>query len=433
MALSSEVRRSDLYTGDGTTTVFSFGFALLKTTDLKVVTATEVNAKEEAELESSEYAVTLNSDQDNNPGGKVTLRAPLAPGAVLRIISDEPYLQPSVFTNRGGFYPDQLNTALDRLTIQTQQLCDDVARCVKTLNTETMSADELRSKLLQSLDSAEAMKPYLKEIQAIFNDFSGYTEAHFDHDFGEWGVDDTARTMPVGGVLPTIAENIDAIKKVASSLNTIEDQGDKINPVAINIDSVINVSDNMDFIKQVAQTTQLDVAANGLETGAAPTVKKEVVDGKYLITFGLPAGPKGDKGDTGDKGDKGDTGPVGPAGSLATVKVEAVALAAGAEPTISQTDSVLTLGIPKGDKGDAGPQGKTGSTGPQGEDGFSPTVSIVGNILTVTDKTGGHTYELPASNNSSTPVMTVGVSSPEAVEQIQSPDVEIVLGDQNAN
>ena len=97
-------------------------------------------------------------------------------------------------------------------------------------------------------------------------------------------------------------------------------------------------------------------------------------------------------------------------------------LPAGSDATASYSDSVLTLGIPRGDKGDtgpAGPQGErgergltgetgatgpagpAGSTGPQGPagrdgsngaDGFSPTATVTKTgdtaTITITDKNG---------------------------------------------
>lgn len=57
------------------------------------------------------------------------------------------------------------------------------------------------------------------------------------------------------------------------------------------------------------------------------------------------------------------------ANGAAITSVKAVALAAGAAPTATLADGVLTLGIPagaKGDNGDPGPAGKNGAPGAAG-------------------------------------------------------------------
>lgn len=92
-----------------------------------------------------------------------------------------------------------------------------------------------------------------------------------------------------------------------------------------------------------------------------------------------PIGPKGEKGDTGEqgpigetgpqgprgeKGAKGDIGPQGPVGTISGLSVAAVLLDTGVNPTVDQTvngsETILTFGIPKGDKGDKGDIGDSG-------------------------------------------------------------------------
>lgn len=69
-----------------------------------------------------------------------------------------------------------------------------------------------------------------------------------------------------------------------------------------------------------------------LAAGAKPTIS--LTNG--VLTIGIPQGAKGDKGDAG----------------IATVKV--TKLAAGSNPTATMNGTTLTLGIPQGDKGDPG-------------------------------------------------------------------------------
>ena len=114
MAIQSQLRRSDIYVGDGVQTQFSFSFKLLKSEDAEVHVAPPHGV--DAVLNPNAYVCVLNDDQDVNPGGKITLKEPLVKGAALAVISGEAYVQPTVFTNRGAFFPTVLNDSLDRLT-----------------------------------------------------------------------------------------------------------------------------------------------------------------------------------------------------------------------------------------------------------------------------------------------------------------------------
>ena len=93
------------------------------------------------------------------------------------------------------------------------------------------------------------------------------------------------------------------------------------------------------------------VEAITLESGAAATVDKSLVDAVYKLTFGLP------------RGEKGAPGATGPANTLAigtvTKGTEAAATITGAAP-----NQTLNLVLPKGDTGgigDPGPKGETGN------------------------------------------------------------------------
>lgn len=142
MTINSEIRKVGPFIGNGTATAFPFTFKVFQASDLEVVKL-EVSTNVETVLVlSSQYTVTLNSDQDSNPGGTVTLiGGALASGYTLTLTSDVPYLQPTDLTNQGGFYPDVINDALDRATIQIQQLGVDVNRSLKVPVSSTASTE----------------------------------------------------------------------------------------------------------------------------------------------------------------------------------------------------------------------------------------------------------------------------------------------------
>lgn len=153
MAISSETRRAGPFNGNGAQQEFPFAFKVFSADQVKVLTAEKPGGKN-VELDSTGYSVTLEADQDSNPGGVVTLSAPLPVGSVLAILSAVPYLQPMTLTNRGGFFPTTLNDSADRAVILAQQNAEILSRCVTVDATDTMTPAELKKNLLDAATAA---------------------------------------------------------------------------------------------------------------------------------------------------------------------------------------------------------------------------------------------------------------------------------------
>lgn len=130
MTISSTTRKAGPFTGNGVTTVFPFSFKVFSSADLYVVRADTTGVETELAL-TTDFSVSLNADQNSNPGGSITLTSALPSGYALTITSALDYLQATVFSNLGGFYPAVLNDALDRLTIFCQQLAEEMSRAAK--------------------------------------------------------------------------------------------------------------------------------------------------------------------------------------------------------------------------------------------------------------------------------------------------------------
>lgn len=141
MTISTQSALAGPFTGNGSTTVFSFSFKCFSQADLQVI-------REESDVQTvltitTNYTVTLNADQEASPGGNVTMvTAPTATQTVF-IVSDVDYTQEAAFTNAGGFYPTVLNDARDRTTLQILQLRDKLDRALLVRVGETPDADAL--------------------------------------------------------------------------------------------------------------------------------------------------------------------------------------------------------------------------------------------------------------------------------------------------
>jgi hypothetical protein len=142
MTISSEVRKAGPFAGNDVTTSFPFVFKVFTSGDLEVVRADE-DGIETILTQGTDYSVNLNANQNTNPGGTVVLTSPLVVDTTLVLTSRVQNLQPTDLTNQGGFYPKVINDALDRATIQIQQLVEQVDRSAKLPITSAADADSL--------------------------------------------------------------------------------------------------------------------------------------------------------------------------------------------------------------------------------------------------------------------------------------------------
>lgn len=140
MTISSSTRKAGPFTGNGTATTFPFTFKVFQASDLLVVRLdTSTNVQSTLVL-NTDYTVALNQNQNTNPGGSIVLGAVLATGFTLTATSAIQNLQPTDLTNQGGFYPTVINDALDRATIQIQQLQESADRSLKVDLSSTVDA-----------------------------------------------------------------------------------------------------------------------------------------------------------------------------------------------------------------------------------------------------------------------------------------------------
>ena len=143
MTISTQNRTAGPFSGNGVTTVFPFNFKVFSSNDLLVV-RTDTAASASADLKlTQDYTVTLNGDQEANPGGTVKLLEALPAGSALVLTSQVEYLQPLDLTNQGGFYPKVINAAFDRVTILLQQLRSITSRSLRFPVADTGTNTEL--------------------------------------------------------------------------------------------------------------------------------------------------------------------------------------------------------------------------------------------------------------------------------------------------
>jgi len=184
MTISSETRKTSVFEGDSTVKTYTFAFKIFEKSNV-VVTVVRTSTEVETVLVlDSDYEVTINPDQNANPGGEVNFKSTadidgtgsgsatngtLPTGYNMVISSQVPYLQNVDLTNQGGFYPRVITDAFDKLTIQTQQLKEEVDRSAKLPITNPEDADSLVADIVRIADSANNIDTVAGNIDAVNN------------------------------------------------------------------------------------------------------------------------------------------------------------------------------------------------------------------------------------------------------------------------
>lgn len=134
--ISSTIRKVGPFIGTGLVSTFPFSFKVFAATDLRAVQADSAGNETGLVLNNS-FTASLNADQDNNPGGSITLTAALPTGSTLIITTAIAETQGVQLTDLGGFYPTVLNFLHDKFVILLQQQQEQIDRCIKFPTTDT--------------------------------------------------------------------------------------------------------------------------------------------------------------------------------------------------------------------------------------------------------------------------------------------------------
>lgn len=135
MTNPSVQRRAGPFTGTGALVSYPFTFRVYTTSDVAVTFADDEGTEIEGVLDST-FLVTLNVDQEADPGGSVQyavggVATALPLDYTLAIDGATPYSQDTSLPQGGSFNAKAVERALDRLSMQIQQVRDAVERAVQ--------------------------------------------------------------------------------------------------------------------------------------------------------------------------------------------------------------------------------------------------------------------------------------------------------------
>lgn len=126
------------YAGNGSTTAFSAPFYFILASDLKV-TLRSATGSETVKTLTTDYTV---SGAGVSSGGTVTMLSPPVTGETLVIQRNVPLTQEVDYQANDPFPANTHEQALDKLTMETQQLNESVARSIKISTSNTIGSTE---------------------------------------------------------------------------------------------------------------------------------------------------------------------------------------------------------------------------------------------------------------------------------------------------
>lgn len=133
MTVPATTRKAGPYVGNGIATQFPFAFKVFDRSDVGVF-FTDADGFTSQLVLDSDYSVTLNTDQDTNPGGTVAYPisgSPLDAASRLTMLGTLVAQQMTDLTNGSRFLPQVQENAFDYATILIQQLEEAMGRTLR--------------------------------------------------------------------------------------------------------------------------------------------------------------------------------------------------------------------------------------------------------------------------------------------------------------
>lgn len=282
MAVENTLRRAGPYVSNGSAKAFAFAFRVFKASEVGVVVSASAdeNAVDIPLTYSTDFTVALNDDQENNPGGTVTLNVARPAGVRVTLLSEVEATQEVQLTNHDGLSPKTLNTVHDKAIILIQQLKELADRHLTVPASSSKTPQQVMQEILEIAATAntyatEAKKFYDQAVivdQTIKENAQSVSLMKASVDASEQNVTALASQVnEYSDELMMVAENLPAIQTVDNNEQVIAtlaadlsgypiyefDGGeiDEPNESMNGVGGVMKVcADNIEVIKQVAES-----------------------------------------------------------------------------------------------------------------------------------------------------------------------------------
>jgi len=170
MTITTTTSRKE-YTGNGSTTVFAYDFKILAASDLKVHIVTIATGVTALKTITTHYSV---SGVGSASGGNVTMGTPPTDAEELVITREVPFTQTVDYIENDAFPADTHESALDKLTMQNQQLNRDLTRSLTmpvgasdSVSVEIPNPEVNQSKLLAFASDGQSIEATTGRVSSI--------------------------------------------------------------------------------------------------------------------------------------------------------------------------------------------------------------------------------------------------------------------------
>lgn len=238
MTVATTTNRVD-YTGNGSTTVFSFTFRIFAQTDLVVTTADELGVETELVL-GDDYTV---SGVGSYNGGSITLGTALTDGFAMTIQRVLPFTQETDLRNQGAFYAETHEDVFDRMAMVNQQLQEQIDRSAKLPVTSAEDADALVADIVLLAD-------HVTQIDTVADNISDVTTV----------ADDLNEAVSEINTVATSITNVNTVGNNITNVNTVAGISSNVTTVAgiqANVTTVAGISGDVTTVAGISA----DVAA----------------------------------------------------------------------------------------------------------------------------------------------------------------------------
>ncbi|MCC8190661.1 MAG: hypothetical protein LIP77_08510, partial [Planctomycetes bacterium] len=164
------------YHGDGLVQSFAVDFPVLEKYHLALSTRSGQGKPVALEL-GRDYDVAIHRDAKNFPrSAEVTLAKPLANDAALTVRRVLPLMQSTSLADNGGYLPDEMEKALDRLTMIAQQIQSQLERAVAA--PEDYTPDQITAIILDSVSNLASLNAAVAAINSSLDGKAAKVHGH---------------------------------------------------------------------------------------------------------------------------------------------------------------------------------------------------------------------------------------------------------------
>ena len=296
MTVSSEVNRAGPYLGNGSTTVFGFGFRILDASHLRVIITSATGAESDLPFPAG-YSV---SGVGASAGGAITVDPAPVTGSKLTILRRVPIVQETDLENQGAYYAETVERSLDFLTMQNQQQAEELQRSVKVPAGDPDPDGELSSGLAlgilriyrsadnvdlvaNSIGRVDLVAGSIEDVGAVARDIEAVVSVSGELPAVRAVSDNMAGVLAVfanEGNVNVVADNIDLIEAASGSILDLEPvslTGDGTT-VSFDLGAVLPAENVLLWVNSVRQVPDVDytMAAGVLTFAAAPGAGAEI-------------------------------------------------------------------------------------------------------------------------------------------------------------